>query len=466
MDFLRKINLARLAGIGTILGVDLEGDGVSIVELKARGNPFKEWPTRFEVRSVQSYEWGKAATIEEKAEKLLGSLKNSKTKFAVVNARSSAVRTLTVQIPGGVEDLNEWIAEHFDKLLKLPIPIDQVSVGYEVLTESTAGKLVEITFVKNSEIEDLNALFKKAKLDLLSVGAGSRDAPNVLIASLGKMNERDIRFYYADDRQSTRTTIVRGMRTEVITVPRSEVPDEKTGNSGEVVFASKEHNPPSSSTQLFKPWGLPSQYTVAAGLALKGLLPSLSPLNFLDAGLKERLSEKIAQLFLRRAALAVAALILLLLLGQILTEVYLQNRMDKIDSKVLSAGPLYVEVESLKKEVTVLEGKLSGSGATIKPTHLGERFHEIAEIAPDNLWFSSMKIDEQLNPGTLVLSIAGFARSSEQVTDFLKSLQRAGLCHSARLVKSGVSEENSGYAPVAAGRRGNILFDVRGELEK
>lgn len=462
-----SINIQRLAGIKRIIGIDQQNDSVRIVELKRSYNPFKR-SSQFEVLRSTTIQWEEGETLDQKADKLKTVLASSKTKLAVANIPSNSVRSIVVEVPKGVENINEWIIEHHEKLLKFPVSLNEILTGYEVLKESESGTIIEVTFVKNSEIDKTTSLLQKVGLELLALSAGSRDAVNIVMTSFERFNDREIQFWYVEEARATKTAIIKGKRTEVAQTTFEAVPENTLPDENVTIIVSGNQSPEMNGKGILfnKILNLSSDYTLAAGLAVKGFLPEISPLNFLKNSLQAKVKEKIARQVFHRVSLGLGVCLIVLLLAQISTQYYVQTRLEQIDNKILSSGPAYTEVELLKNQVASLEFKLRGKEATIKIAHTGELLHEIAENTPEGVWFSSMKVQEPSETNKSTLAIIGYAKSPEVVTDFIKNLKRSGLSLLVNLVRSGSEQNAATVFPINQKRSPFTTFELTAQLEE
>ncbi|MBI1806237.1 MAG: PilN domain-containing protein [Ignavibacteria bacterium] len=468
VDFFKDVDLQRLAGVKDVLGIDIMEDAVSVVELQRCGNPLKKSSSRFSVMQSFMFEWEEAQTVEERAKKLQNvlQLRSPKAQWAVANVASRAVRSLVVEVPSEVENIHEWIIEHHEKLLKIPISLDQVTIGLEVLKESGTGALVEVTFVRNSEIDETTLLFQKAGIELLAIGASSRDAVNAVMKSVQKGREQEIQFYYVEDQRTTRTTLINGKRMEVVQASLEAICEHETNDDqNKLMIASGRlaADMTRKRVTLFRPWNLPAEYCLAAGLAIKGLLPEISPVNFLKASSRERVAERISRRLFQRVALVLGSVVMILLLGHMFTGYYLEHRLQKIEDQILSSGSAYTEVELLKHQVTSLESRLQGKETSLRRTRTAKILHDIAGNTPDSLWFSHLKLTEE-GPQRATVSLSGYARSPEYVTAFLKMLKHSGLCSSVTLVRSGVLQNSESVMLVHTNHTAFTMFEITADL--
>src|SRR5258707_5591551 len=168
MNPLHQIDLQRLAGVRHVLGVDLTDARALIVELERGGNPWNRFRPKFTVKKSFTIDFDSSTSVAERAKILRAciSKQNITTSFAVTSIQSLGIKILTTTIPSDAANIDEWIKEHFEKLIKLPLSSDQISYQYEILNSSASGTVADITFLRNSDIEQCKQLFLQAALQL------------------------------------------------------------------------------------------------------------------------------------------------------------------------------------------------------------------------------------------------------------------------------------------------------------
>src|SRR5437867_678327 len=144
-EILRSLDLQRLAGVNRILGVDLADDIVRIVELEKKGGPLNKYAVRMSPVCAYYRQFTTGATLEKKAQQTKELLVacGITTTYAVSSVRTLGVRSLVAHTPPHVDNLDEWIRENHERLLKLPVPLTQVSFDYEVINTSESSISVE-----------------------------------------------------------------------------------------------------------------------------------------------------------------------------------------------------------------------------------------------------------------------------------------------------------------------------------
>ena len=462
MNFIRQIDVLRLGGVKSILGIDLTESRARVVELERRGNPFNKFKPKFSVQRSFTVDFEPAATPLERIQDLSLSLrKNSvRTKFAVTTVQTLGVKTITAIIPPEVDHIDEWIREHHEKLLKLPIPIDKVSIQYEILQTNGNGILTEITFVRNSDIAGYIDFIRQSGLKLVNLGAGCRDAINAIMIDSLSIHKDELKFVYASQDEAQIASFENGNRKGIERVRFDRGLDAYVTGNNVLIAGEVDKLPGSQLCEAATPLNLPSEYTLSIGLAIKGFLPELSPVNYLDADIRVKTETLIYRSLFQRMALGFGLLTIVLLGIQFLTSSIFQSRIDAIDELLTASGGTYADVAVLEQQVNNLESRLHGGGASLKRSNLAKALHDIAIAAPDSVWFTKLDVVEQESRRRL--SISGYARCNEEIAGFLKQLQLKGNCAEVSLIRSGLASQPKSLVPVRRKNAGFVTFEISG----
>jgi Tfp pilus assembly protein PilN len=472
----RNIDFQRLGGLSCTLGIDLTDDRAHIVELERRGNPFNRFNPAFVVKKSFTVTFDSSAGDAEKGERIRSSIIAHKvrTKFAVSSVQSLGVKTVAVTVPVEVSSIEEWVNEHFEKLIKLPLVLDQVSYQYEILRRSTDGSIAEISFIRRSDLNQHKEIYRRAGLELLTLGAGTRDAINGFLVSPEANRQGETRFVYVGDKSSSLSRIEDGRRKETFQInpgglselERDFAPgDEKAkGSSGQVLLTGElTENEGTSAYRVFRPFGADTRYVLAVGLAIKGFLPELSTMNFLTPKEREETGSKLYRAFFRRTALVFGSLLIVLLGSQMLMTSIVQSKIDALTVALSSSGDKYIEIRNLEQEVKNLESKLGGSESSPLRTNVAKALHDVAAATPDSVWLYKLSLDLR-DSQNRKLSLSGYARSNEGITVFLKRLRERGGCSSVTLLSSGSAPQSQPGIPVGIHGSSFVVFDIRGVI--
>lgn len=473
--YIKNIDILKLAGKRRVLGVDITDRRVRVVELESRGNPFNKFRSHF--RAITSFcaEFNPDESLAVRANKLRDILRQKaiRTKLAVSSIQSLGVKSITTEIPSNVTNLSEWISEHSERLLKVPISSRDITFEYEILGKSENSRSVEVTFVRNSDLAEHKRFFKEAGLELSSLGAARRDSQNALWGEMTSASPGSIVFAHFQEgtlsvsrfqerRCMQRRTIV-CESADILNVLSDERASDFEAGSKIILAGEQIEVEESRELTILKPFGLGSEYTLAAGLAIKGFLPELSPVNFLDRQERAQVEKKVYGSLLQRAVIAYGALIIILLLIPSVVSSYLESKSEAIDNEFLAQGPSYAEVAALEQRVNGLKKELASSYS--RRSNLARVLHEIAAATPQGIWLSKLRYARSDSRKT-ILSISGFSKDGDIVAEYIKNLEANHLCSKVELVRSGSLLQAGSVLPVKNLSPSTIAFDINTELNQ
>ncbi|MGD0339101.1 MAG: PilN domain-containing protein [Bacteroidota bacterium] len=469
-NILQYIDFQRLSGITSILGVDVMEQKACVVILKRKGNPFQRFLGKFSLVDSFSVLFDPVMSVEQRALYLRESLESRKvkTRYAVSSVRSMGIKTVTATIPANVENIEEWIREQQEKLLRLPVPPDQVSFQYEILGRNAEGASIEITFIRNSDIEEYKSFFAQAGLQLLALGAGVRDIINPVLVDSQLFNHGNIHVIHSEEKTLSIASLQEGKRMPLKFVSSidqysvsSIISELKKENDSTRLLITGDRLEPleGERDEFYRPFGIFPEYTLAAGLAIKGFIPGLSPINYLPQEEQEKISVQIYRSLFQRAALVLGSITIILLGMQFLTSIILQKMIGKLDDEMISSSVVYAEVMSLEQQVKDLENKIRSDGFSLRRTIKAKVLYEVASLTPDGVRLDRLSIDgKEASQQKLLLS--GIANTHESIADYLRKLEASGLCYDAKLVRTGVGGQQDQFEQILDNGRDNIRFEI------
>jgi len=184
----KKVNTLCLSGIRTILGMDFREDFLNVTEARSYGRIFNKYRSKYKVINSFTVEFEKGLSSEEKGKRLAEELRKRgiKTRFCVSAISSTTARTVTAEIPPDVEDIEAWINENYDKLVRVPIPMRELAFAYEIVPATdTQTRHCRISFTREAERREYISFFSAAGLYLLSLGlSGGGPADDPVISAL------------------------------------------------------------------------------------------------------------------------------------------------------------------------------------------------------------------------------------------------------------------------------------------
>lgn len=428
-----------------------------MVELKRRG----VGNIHFEVSRALTIPFGNDSTALQKglAIKERLELEGIKTGYASSSVRSLGVKTVVATLPSGIDDIDDWIRENVEKLLRFPVSLREFSYAYEFLRPTESRQPVEITFVRNADIEHCLIVFKSAGLELLSLGAGTRDAASPLMVDVEEGG--DLTLCHFDGNVGSLTSITEGARSDSKTIvldgsglpgTLSELVREYCGK----VLVIGEVGSNVDQDLIYRPFGLTPEYVLAAGLALKGLLPRISPTDFQSEKNKRVVQLSLQRGRFQRTALSLGSILILMLLANLIATFVIQSHIDALDEVLSSSSIGYHELGILEQQVKEMEGRLASQ---MTSTQYARVLHDLATVTPDSVWLKRVLLERKEDRRTRA-TITGSAKRATHVPALLKRLGNVPGADAVNLVRSGSPEQGGVLRTVARSRESAVTFEI------
>jgi hypothetical protein len=153
------------------------------------------------------------------------------------------------------------------------------------------------------------------------------------------------------------------------------------------VFVSGAFEKSGGKDAVIRPFGLTSDFAIAAGLALKGLLPRSGPADFLPQKERDGFDLNLAKQLLRRTILTSGLLLLFVLGVPLALSAYFAVKLDE-SSSVAESGA--AEIETLQKEASLLRESSRGCDAPGSRSNSAFLLHEIARLTPKSIRLVSL----------------------------------------------------------------------------
>ena len=448
ISLINQIDFGRFSGIHRILGVDLTPLGAHVVLLRRRGNWFNKYNSHFSVDKTFSVDFPERTPPLEKAHKLREKLlaERIKTKYAVSAIRSSSFKCVNATVASSTENISEWIKEHHERLLKLPVPLDTLKYDYEILDADEEETRLEITFVRKSDVDEVVQLFNDVGLGLLALGVGARDFVSgylVCYPDALKQKSDKILFHLGRDficaasyvgpkRQAIRYYQVRSK--EALLDQMSKYANSVSNEHNIYVTGDFIEPVQSTSYNVLQPFKVATSFSLATGLAIKGFLPELSPTNYLPTDILYRTEiNLLKRLTLRLGVVLGGSLIILLIVSSLAIQVF-TSKLDKLDEQAILMGDQYKDVSILEDQVHQLESSLHSPSREIQRSSYSQIIHQLSSVTPDSVWLYKLYI-AQGAPTHRDVSLYGYAVSNDAITMYLKKLQT--IASDVQLIRSG-----------------------------
>lgn len=363
-----RVDIPRLAGVTSFLGLEFSDSVVRVTELVKHGSLLHRYKCRFTVRVSASAELPQERDLRKWGE-IIGVLleKNSvKTRRAVIGIAPSSGKFVDVTMPSTVENVDEWISDHVDEVLKLPIAPTDIRFAYQKHHDGGDGRIC-VAFVRKRHLDDLRAMCEQAGLDIV----GIRVTPS----------------------ESSQPELVQSINE-----------------------LTKEYHP-------------------AALLAVQGFFPESGSFDFLSGDEKASMETSMYKSLFQRTVVATGMLLVFLLLLPFVISQAIDFKEAAIEEHVLAMGPAYGEVKLLERQVENLRNQISRGQAGANRSDVSRFLYGLATSAPDGVWFSKLNVSES---GARVM---GYARSSDQIASFMRSLEENRVTNHVSLVRTEHSAE-------------------------
>jgi hypothetical protein len=470
-SIISKVDLPRLAGFRSMLGIDITGTRAHIVELAREGNPLSRYSCRFRVLKSLTVTFLPQDSPEDKGEAIRESLAQNgiRTIHAVTSVQSPAIRRVSASIPRTVTNIDEWIAENLSRLLKLPIHLDQVAFQCEIGEVTETEFRATITFVRKDDLAVYRKIFESARLTLVSLSTGVSDAVNPLLVlqtetnwhSFVYINESLASAFQIHDRAKVTETALTlsELRTQIVNLSAGGSGGGVTLVGGEVESSGELHD-----IEPFSPMGLGPEYALGAGLAIKGWLPEINANDFRETTEKERHAEVLYRSLAHRTFIGLGAMILFLLGSQMLVSSMLRARLENAEAQLTATGSAMREIQDLEDEATTLKSRVDRSETTSRSTSTARLLHDLAGLTPPGVLVSKMSI-EFTQGAEFRVQITGSALSNEDLALFLKALSASNRCLDARLVRTGSGRTQRGSLTAAVVADARLTFEIIGSFK-
>jgi len=458
-----RIDYHRLSGVGSVLGIALEIGSAYVVELRRRGNPIDSLSGKIE--AVNSYRCSLSGDVEESGRVLKESFTEFRitTRYAVISAKGA--RYVSAIIPPEIEDVHEWVEENAARLLHLPVAHSEIVFHVEVIGRDPSGARVLITFFRRGEIENCLKFAECVGLELLSITPGVHDLLPLCALSEGEGLPSAYRIVHLGQNTlislSCEGSRVLDIRTEHASAELSlpEVIESAIAGSNETdtrVFVSGAFEKSASDDVLIRPFRLSSDYALAAGLALRGLLHRESG-DFLPEVLRNHLELNFAKTLFRKTIFTSALILLIVLAIPLAGSMYLNMKSDQLDESIASGGGSASEIESMEKEVSFLKESLKNVASPESRSNTAYILHETAKLTPKTVRLLSLVL--QAEGPSLVLK--GEGESERDISGFMRSIKGSPLFQDLSLKKLDTGGAGSGESHP---RRGRVYFELLVQL--
>ena len=482
-----KLNMLKLSGITSVLGIDLYKDRVRVVEVRSRGGILNRFKAAYVSGKHFELDCPADASAAERGSLLAEELKKNgiKTRFCVSSVRSLNSREVTADIPiddrdgSSRDDIESWIRENYQKLIRVPVPLKELAFDFQILSENIDSVRCEISFVRASDRDNVVEVLQSAGLQPLLLSIGSHSSEFAFLTSGESGESRSRAFIFADE-DGCSCAFYPGLGSE----SRSDQVKRKTYRGCDVneVLASLEKDlgqaeevfvsgPAAAgldqaSVRVFSPLGLYPEYVLPAGLAVQGFVAASSFSGYVQGidlrpeNVKAKALEERDKSLFWIGTLAMGFILLVLLGVQFGLQSYVGNVSARLDARLESIGPVYTQVKMLKKQVDALRAEVNGRSASGHSSSIAKTLHTIAASVPKNVWLYKLVCsDDPTLPESV--DIFGYSRTNSDAADYLADLQTNPKFTDVRVVRVGSPTQLEAASFVTSALKSFVTFEVK-----
>jgi len=201
-----------------------------------------------------------------------------------------------------------------------------------------------------------------------------------------------------------------------------------------MVFAGREGE---AGPQVLTPFGLPTEYTLAAGLAIRGLLPENRSTNLMPPSELEKVMNNLSKGLFHRVVLGCGGSLAALILVQLILTFYVNYLQNKAEEVRLSSGFAQSELVILEKHNESMKSELVSLESDTSRSDLAMLLHDFARLVPEGVWLYKIAMTRTAKDGNL-FSISGYSRDGGKIAAFVGLLDREAGMHDVRIVRSGL----------------------------
>ena len=190
-------------------------------------------------------------------------------------------------------------------------------------------------------------------------------------------------------------------------------------------------------SEVFSPFGLPTEYTLAAGLAIRGFLPEMQAVNLVPQQELAIIMECVSKRLFYRLVLACGGFLLALLLAQSILAIYMDGRRDLAEDSLLASSSSRSDLSVLEKQNRAVKNELAMLESDTARSNLAIVLHDIARMVPEGVWLYKITVTGTENSGDLI-SISGYSGDGRKIAEFVRLLERESRLRNVRIVRSGL----------------------------
>ncbi|MEE4312167.1 MAG: PilN domain-containing protein [candidate division KSB1 bacterium] len=480
-----NINFIDILGHRKFSGLDISHHAVSYSELSMDRN--KNWRLIKVAREAIRYE--RSHDDKEALISALGRLRNSLEKDSIeviTNLNGTSVRNSLIQTPVlDYQSTSEWLDVNIERFIPAHVDLNDINFSFQILSESEQDQTILLSIAKKKDVNRHRELLKENGFDVLSVSAGVTDIINTLVFS-GIAHERSIIIAYLDYHKMTMILFKKGyilkyheiglanpysiLNTEQSESPGTSRPisqcvsslrnfiesliseNDIVGGEYNVLLRGAKDYASAVSEELEKysistennddvthepeEHHVGPEFTLATGLALKGLYPLLNTINLSEPEDHNEISvadekERILRLIIYLGSGFLGVIIIMTLLTGILQRWY-ENGLNS----VLMQSSQLAALQKLKSENARLTADIRKSKTIIhNRSHIARLLNESGRLIPANCWLREMQVHHSSDDAhQMDVTFTGISFSEIDVAELIRALRTSSVAENVKLL--------------------------------
>jgi Tfp pilus assembly protein PilN len=479
-SFIANTDLSLLFGRRSVLAIDVRPKSIRILELRNRTNPFKRHLPRFSIVHAIEREIpeGPSLSESERLPLIQAMLRDARitTRLVALPLSGATARSRLASVPRDVESIDQWIDEQYRSLFEFGPNREEVTIGYEVISEDEDRVQIEIICARTREVNALEESFSRNGFEVVWISNPVRALKCALdVVSPQSGEAGNFKLGLLDQGLLATDTYHHGILTahdEVDYRGLDELPkllgvdrrrDSYTPAEGEVriLLASRdrlEDVPDLEGIEFIRVLGVSPEYAHLVGLGVGSFYRELAGASVESLVSVERSEGRVAKALFERMMLTFGLTLVFLLGAMALARTLLDDRRAQSDEAIRRSGASVQGLQRMEAEVNELRQRLEeGSGRGPMASLL---LYELSGIIPDSVYLSSLTLDRSALEGRR-LSLYGYAERPTQVAMMLSSLEASERFKSVKLLRSAsASTPTQILMPASLRRAPCMVFEV------
>lgn len=407
------------------IGLDIDNESVRVVELDKFSKRIRL--RKFGEEKIEHGDSVRQQTVE--AIKRLFHRLRIKEKEVVIHLGGVGVRHILLTAPAlSQADLEEWVRRQCAERLPKNGGLSQFLFSYHIAQQNGDGAKIMVSYCQPHVLQERLSLVEEAGLRPIMVGAGRMDLTNAFALDHEDMFAKV--FLFVETNHSSATFLINagGSPVSYREIDWRAKRDVQGHDEGELqrVFASALESvknghtrfdkailvgesaqldvaqsvlSPDTAIEMGKPVQglckngntLPSQYSLAAGLALKRYFPLLNTIDLLPADKKQWTVQLLEKRRALRFILIPGAMIFLILLVLNVLKLVLSDKLTGSQEEIVILQSQLSDVVQLQTQKTKLQSALADMQQLIaQRSNAAGLLEEISRLIPEGVWLQEI----------------------------------------------------------------------------